>query len=241
MEEKIQEVTKVCSKCKISKPISEFNKNKSKWDGLSTECKKCCKLANIQYRKNNPEKIQKNLNRWHELNPDYKDNYNRKYYSENADLCKARSKSWIINNPINRKQNNKNWDKRNPNYHKDYQKIRKQNDVSFKLSVTLRDRINKGLKNNIKSGHSLQLLGISINNYKHYLELQFNDNMSWENYGKVWHIDHIIPITFFNLLDTTEQFQCFNYQNTRPMLATTNIQKSNKILDINFNNQTPFI
>ena len=39
---------KVCKKCKVSKPYSEFNKHpNNKKDGLFTNCKKCCvKRAN---------------------------------------------------------------------------------------------------------------------------------------------------------------------------------------------------
>ena len=33
--------TKICSKCKIEKPITEFHKNKSKKDGYGHICKKC--------------------------------------------------------------------------------------------------------------------------------------------------------------------------------------------------------
>jgi hypothetical protein len=32
---------KVCSKCKTRKPIYDFNKNRSKKDGLSSQCKLC--------------------------------------------------------------------------------------------------------------------------------------------------------------------------------------------------------
>ena len=33
--------TKFCSKCKQTKPITDFHKNKSRGDGLSTYCKTC--------------------------------------------------------------------------------------------------------------------------------------------------------------------------------------------------------
>lgn len=36
--------TKFCNKCGQEKPISEFGKNKSKKDGLQTQCKACVKL-----------------------------------------------------------------------------------------------------------------------------------------------------------------------------------------------------
>lgn len=32
---------KLCSRCQTPKPVEEFNKNKSRWDGLATDCKSC--------------------------------------------------------------------------------------------------------------------------------------------------------------------------------------------------------
>ena len=65
---------------------------------------------------------------------------------------------------------------------------------------------------------------------KEYLESKFTKEMTWENYGKFWHIDHIIPIDVFNLLDINEQLMAFHWSNLQPLQATENIIKSNKIL-----------
>jgi L-lactate utilization protein LutC len=35
--------TKICTKCGLEKPTSEFNKNKLKKDGLQSECRDCHK------------------------------------------------------------------------------------------------------------------------------------------------------------------------------------------------------
>lgn len=37
--------TKRCYGCKISLPLANFNKNKSKKDGLASECRSCTKQA----------------------------------------------------------------------------------------------------------------------------------------------------------------------------------------------------
>lgn len=45
--------TKICSKCKKEKPVSEFGKNKAKKDGLQAECKECKSAYNkLHYQKN---------------------------------------------------------------------------------------------------------------------------------------------------------------------------------------------
>ena len=41
--------TKVCSKCKIEKPLEKFGKNKTKKDGYQYYCKKCMRDADLEY------------------------------------------------------------------------------------------------------------------------------------------------------------------------------------------------
>ena len=51
--------------------------------------------------------------------------------------------------------------------------------------------------------------------------------MTLENYGK-WHIDHIKPVTRFDLTKPNELEKCFHYSNLQPMWAEENIKKGNK-------------
>ena len=43
-----------------------------------------------------------------------------------------------------------------------------------------------------------------------------------------WHIDHIKPVSKFNLLDLKQQKRCFNYKNLQPLWAKENFLKSDK-------------
>jgi hypothetical protein len=51
--------------------------------------------------------------------------------------------------------------------------------------------------------------------------------MSWENYGK-WHIDHIRPLTSFNLSDENQQLKAGHYTNLQPLWASENVRKGAK-------------
>ena len=53
MKADFEKGTKVCNKCKRELPISEFNKDRSKEDGLYLYCKQCTS----EYYKNNKEQI----------------------------------------------------------------------------------------------------------------------------------------------------------------------------------------
>ena len=63
---------------------------------------------------------------------------------------------------------------------------------------------------------------IVCHNEKEWNDMQlflFERGYYWENYGKNgWHIDHIIPCSFFILTDYQEQKFCFHYTNLQPFL-----------------------
>jgi 5-methylcytosine-specific restriction endonuclease McrA len=53
--------------------------------------------------------------------------------------------------------------------------------------------------------------------------------MNWDNHGKYWEVDHVIPRSSFNLYDEKERKQCFHYTNLQPLTKKANRVKSNKI------------
>ena len=74
-----------------------------------------------------------------------------------------------------------------------------------------------------------EILGCDKEFLKEHLRKNFKEKMSFNNYGK-WHIDHIIPISSFNLEKKEELLKCFNYKNLQPLWAKENLVKSNKII-----------
>ena len=53
--------------------------------------------------------------------------------------------------------------------------------------------------------------------------------MSLENYGKIWSLDHCLPILKINLSNENELTKYTNWVNFRPMYINDNIIKSDKI------------
>jgi len=84
-----------------------------------------------------------------------------------------------------------------------------------------------------RSIHSIELLGCSIEYLRSYLEQQFSPNMTWDNYGLYgWHIDHIIPLSYFDFTDPEQQRRAWHYTNLRPLWAADNLKKNNKLIEI---------
>ena len=80
-----------------------------------------------------------------------------------------------------------------------------------------------------KTKSTFDLLGCDSQSAKDWIESRFLPGMCWENWGKVWHVDHIIPCASFNLLDESEQKKCFHYANLQPLWLKDNIQKGNRL------------
>lgn len=60
---------KTCTKCKKSKPLTEFYKAKATKDGRTYTCADCNKRAAKKYRKAHPEKARAQTLRWQAANP----------------------------------------------------------------------------------------------------------------------------------------------------------------------------
>lgn len=122
----------------------------------------------------------------------------------------------------------KEWYKKNSK--KIYQQRRKR--PYERLSSVIRSRIHDVLKHGYKSDKTEKLIGITIKELKLYIEKQFKDDMTWDNYGFYgWHIDHIIPLSSFDLTKAEEQKKAFHYTNLQPLWAKENMQKGSKILN----------
>lgn len=96
------------------------------------------------------------------------------------------------------------------------------------LKDIVSSRVYKSLKYN-KTKHSIEYLGCDIEIFKKHLENKFVEGMNWENYGSIWHIDHIIPIAY-NKPSKEEVIKRLHYLNTQPLWALENIKKGNRYI-----------
>ena len=110
-----------------------------------------------------------------------------------------------------------------------YYQNRYYDDLNYRIRLLLKGRLNHALYGNNKNSKSkfLDILGCSIEDLKSYIEKQWKDGMSWDNWRHDgWHIDHIKPCASFDLTDYKQQKECFHYTNLRPMWARDNFLKS---------------
>ena len=80
-----------------------------------------------------------------------------------------------------------------------------------------------------KIDKTYNLLKYTPDELKSNLESKFYDDLSWENYGKKWQIDHIVHVSLFK--DDTPFHIANSLDNLRPLEKITNISRGNKIDD----------
>lgn len=61
--------------------------------------------------------------------------------------------------------------------------------------------------------------------YGQHIENLWYPGWSWDNYGKIWEIDHVKPCAKFDLTDPAQQRVCFHFYNTQPLLISENRSK----------------
>ena len=100
-------------------------------------------------------------------------------------------------------------------------------DINHRLRINLRNRLNSAIKNKQKAGSSIRDLGCSIEDFKIWIEQQFQPGMTWGNYGKTgWHIDHIIPLHSVDLTDRKQFKKACHWFNLRPLWAEENYSRN---------------
>ena len=159
--------------------------------------------AKKHYRDNRDE-ILESRKKYYQANKETIDERKRRYIQANRTVVNARQRKYV------RKQY-------------------RDNNLTFLIPTRLRHRLNKAIKNNYKAGSAVKDLGCSIEEFQLKFESLFTDGMTWGNWGTVWHLDHIIPLSFFNLEDETEFKVAVHYTNLQPLQVTDNLKKKDTL------------
>lgn len=204
------------NKEKLDKQAKEYyDKNKQKVQDY--RARPDVKIQRAQYMKAYQEKNKEKLT---EYDKNYKQNNAEKikeYYTKNREKCLQYSKDYYTKNKEQKqKYQQENKDRRNT-YNNTY---KQKNKLAFNFSNNMRFAL-KGTKSGC---HWETLVPYSLQQLKEYLESQFTPEMSWNNYGSYWEVDHIIPQNLFNFTNPTDkEFQiCWSLKNLRPLEKIAN-------------------
>ena len=100
-----------------------------------------------------------------------------------------------------------------------------------KFKRYIRTRIYNCLRYKTKTKHSVEYLGCCSDEYFKWI-FNYNNIYNLDNHGAEWHIDHVIPLSKFDLNIPEQQLIAFNWRNTMPLSCSENLSKNNKILQL---------
>jgi bacterioferritin-associated ferredoxin len=209
---------KTCTICNKEKELELFAKNKFSKDGRYNQCGECINTRNKIYYAKNAKKYynsqREKLKLWAETDPKKLEAWNKRSTKQ--------KKEWI---------------ERNPNYVNEWHTNRRKTDILYRLHGSIRASITNALKkdNTKKKSRTVDILGCSIEDFKKYIEKQFDSWMNWDNYGKynpkkerTWQLDHKIPIS--SALNESDIIKLNHYTNFRPLDSLENILKRDKFI-----------
>jgi hypothetical protein len=194
---------KKCCRCKQLKIIDDYNSDKSRWDNCRTSCKECYRkyIARPEIRKKRlkQDRKRKAIYRAKPENQKKINIYSSIYFkSEKGKATKKRKRERDKKDPIKRMK-------------------------ACLWSRTSQIFNKQGVK---KDTSSRKMFGCNILKLHCHIERKFDFYMTPTNSGKKgWHIDHIIPVSAFDVTNVVEKAVVCWYKNLQPLWWKPNIQK----------------
>ena len=138
--------------------------------------------------------------------------------------CKFCSKRYYYDNQNRILHNHKTYNKNNRSKINAYERQKRKNDSNFKLHCNIRGITNRAFK--CQNDKAVDLIGCSNSFLRKWIIHQLYGDMTEKNYGKIWCLDHCLPLSKFN---GNDMYKFTNWNNLRPMYTKNNISKGDKI------------
>jgi len=171
-----------------------------------------------EYLQDNKEKIREQQKEYNQKNKEKFKEYKKRYCQKNREKHKEYCKEYHQRPEIKEKRNNA-------------EKLKRLTDHQFKLNNNISGAMRRSLKGNKSGRHWETLVGYTLQELKLYLEKQFDLFMTWENQGSYWHIDHVVPVSWFKFTKSEDEGfkKCWALENLQPMEGIENIKKGNRV------------
>lgn len=208
---------RLCCTCKNLKEENLFSSDRSRKDKISPRCKECDSKKNKDLKEMYTERYR--------TNPEYRNKVRKSsiasYYRSTKKKC--------TDCDVRISPNAKNIRCRACSYKA--KRVPESQRRNALIARSLRQRIRDAMKNHSTRVSATRNLGCDIDFFRKHLESKWQTGMSWGNYGyHGWHIDHIKPLSKFDLLNPKEYSIALHYTNMQPLWREDNQRKSAKII-----------
>jgi hypothetical protein len=225
---------KTCTNCKLEKDRSDFHCSSKAKDGLQNQCKKCRNIKASEYVKNNKQRYKDHRTKWMAENPERERENKRLRRLRNKGTDKEEKRKTYSQEERKemyaRRAQDPQWLEKKRNRAREFERNKRKN-LLKRIENQIRCRTSIAIKGGSKLGKYEQYIGCSTEDLKAHLEAKFKPGMTWDNWGREgWHIDHILPVSSFDLSNPDEFFKAFHYTNLQPLWESENLSKGSKIL-----------
>jgi len=209
--------TKICIRCEKEKDIQRFRP-------MRNVCKDCLNEDRKTYMK---DYYEENKKEWKEKERQRNNRKIEELNDNNTKECKECKENKTVKEFRLNRNRCKDCERK---VNREWVLDKRHNDPIYKFMSNCRTRLIQALKKENKKNNTIEYLGEDIDFIKKWIEFCFFDNITWDNQGSFWHIDHVIPVSRFSLETEEDVIRCFNWKNLTPLTAKENLTKSSNIL-----------
>lgn len=203
---KINMEERTCDNCFLNKTIDKYRKYTERDDSFSKTCKKCL---------NEKDKNRKKIKR------------QNKIMTIMAKCEKCNEEKTLINFAKLKKFYKKKicllcYPKFLTEQKTEWCRNESKSNINYRLKKSLAARLRSVL---IKNDSTMNYIGCNIQYLREWFEYNFTNEMTWDNYGSYWSIDHVLPVNKFDLTDENSKLRCWNWSNLVPVTTKYNSSK----------------
>lgn len=204
---------RTCPKCQETKKLDTRTFKLIDIDAFDTVCKRC---RGLEWRATQPKRDRRA----------YHKEYNKRHYVENKEHYHARNVRLKDHYAESKRK-----EYGTPEYKARERARHKErwSNPTHRVSKLMSNKVNKLIrdKNHISW---VDCVPYTLKELMAHLEAQFRPGMTWDNYGPIWHIDHIRPISWFSFESKEDpQFrECWALSNLQPLFKHENLSKSDR-------------
>ncbi len=178
-------------------------------------------VARSQSRPENRERSRLRSAEYHRANRDVAlakmSERNKRYYAQNAERIRSQAAAYQSEN---REQRNA--------YKARWQKERAKTDPHFAAVQAMRKLVarvvDRCVKERTERVRSAEALGYTAVEFRAHIESLWLPGMSWSN-RSAWHIDHIKPVSLFDITDPEQRRAANALSNLQPLWKIDNLRK----------------
>ena len=84
------------------------------------------------------------------------------------------------------------------------------------------------LEKNVSEGYAIYF-GLDIESFRQWIQIQFTQDLNWDNFASAWQFDHIVPVAYFDFNNEEDLKLAWNFINIRVEKHDLNKVRGNRI------------